>query len=270
MNHLTLSILVVCYRRVETAIASLESLQMLRSEDVEIVVTDDCSPISEVMQFRPYCDRIVTSSCNLGLGHNFNQGITACRGRYILMVQDDNVFIGNSSDIRDSIDVLNEHSDIDMVRLFDTEQFIESSCTSRRELKTNGRGIVVLGRNNEIHNLYSDKPHLRRNPSIFGLTNWEYIEAKRMEYVESEYIKRFAAANMVTCAFDEPLKLFVDIGVFGNSNRLSAWDYKLARYARSILLFLRINPKDKRLSGLRRFFLKNLPHAKATFEEFSS
>lgn len=269
MNDVTLSILVVCYRRVETAIKALESLQVLRSKDVEIVVTDDCSPVCEVMQFRPYCDRIVTSSRNLGLGHNFNQGITACKGRYILMVQDDNLFTGNSADIRDSIDVLNENSDIDIVRLFGTSLFTHAKCASRRVLRSNGRGIIVLENHNEKYNVYTDKPHIRKNPSYFRLTNWQYIEAKRMEYVESEYNKRFVENKMIASAFEEKSELFVDIGVYGNSNRLSEWDYKLASYTRKILSFFRINPKDKRISGLRRLFLQNLPHAKATFEEFN-
>jgi glycosyltransferase involved in cell wall biosynthesis len=268
MNDFALSILVVCYRRVGTALKTLESLQVLRSNDVEIVVTDDCSPMDEVLQFRPYCDRIVTSSRNLGLGHNFNQGITACKGRYILMVQDDMLFIGNSADILDSIDVLHENSDIDIVRFYCTFLFAQSKCASRRVLKANGRGILVLEHHNEKFSLYSDTPHIRRNPISFGLTNWEYIEEKRMEYVEADYVRRFAANNMIACVLEGNSELFVHLGD-ENSNRQAAWDYRLARYARSTLLFLRINPKDTRISGLRKKFLQNLPHAKATFEEFN-
>lgn len=84
------TILICHYNRLDQLAACVAQLRQVLGPEIEIVVSDDCSPphVVEEMVRMPGV-RFVLGERNRGLGHNSNKGLRAITTPYVLHLQDD-------------------------------------------------------------------------------------------------------------------------------------------------------------------------------------
>lgn len=85
------SVVVITYRSAETVIETLESIKRQTYPDIELIVTDDCSPDNTVAVVQSWIAenqgalkgmKLVTSDKNTGLPANINRGLQVAEGAY--------------------------------------------------------------------------------------------------------------------------------------------------------------------------------------------
>lgn len=114
----TLSILITHYNRPKALAICIEAIKSIEfSMPTEIVVSDDASDSKNLSQLKALpIDTLITVEKNQGLASNLNRGIKACKGDFILYVQED--FIIKSEILKvlpESIELLSSKQ-LDMVR----------------------------------------------------------------------------------------------------------------------------------------------------------
>lgn len=263
-----LSVLVIHYKRSAMAIRAVESIKRLGLANVEYILSDDGSPHLDIVKLKKHFNTLVLSSKNKGLGHNFNQGIMACRGSYLLILQEDVEYVGTKQSLLDSISALAEFDDVDFIRFYDSKMALKNeNLVSLRILSCNGANVFVV--NHKHHEFsghaYSDMPHLRRNPSKAS-NDWMYREDCRMEGSEADYVRRFAMGNKFVAYLDLNADLVVHNGEL-SSHRTSQWDYKVAKVMVAILRHCGLDSKRPPLRYIRPFVIKMLPHARLTYRD---
>ena len=92
-----LSIGITSYKRVKELVRCLNSIQTKYVDDIEIIVSEDSSPLSEeikktverVAENSQYNIRFTTNTKNLGYDMNLGSIIKKCQGKYIFFMSDD-------------------------------------------------------------------------------------------------------------------------------------------------------------------------------------
>lgn len=95
-NHPKISVCVITFNHAELIGKALDSILMQQTTfDYEIVVGDDCSTDGTPEIIRSYQKRwpekinYLARPSNLGMGKNFHQTLTACKGAYIAILEGD-------------------------------------------------------------------------------------------------------------------------------------------------------------------------------------
>lgn len=159
------TLLITHYNRSQSLERLLQSFTNLGCVFEDIVVSDDGSKqehkdyINELKEI--FVFRLISTEKNKGLGNNINKGQDAVKTPYTLYVQED--FVPATDFIRhftNSINILNERQDIDMVRFYAYFKY--------PYLKPYKDGYAEMNfkfwfPGYEKFYCYSDHPHLRRS-----------------------------------------------------------------------------------------------------------
>jgi len=194
------SVLFLTYRRVSLLQRTLRSFQANTAyAPLELVVADDGSPQDTQLLIRamPF-DRFVLGATNRGLGANLNAGLAACRGDYVLVLQDDWDCVGPATYLQHAVELMRAHAEVGLVKFYGVEHMVVpfdvgDDC---------GEPCVyvpsTLPDGTPQAHVYSDTPHLRSRAltEVVGL----YREGCRMEECERDYELRFAAQSALTAA----------------------------------------------------------------------
>jgi glycosyltransferase involved in cell wall biosynthesis len=191
-----LSCLYITYNRSSLLEKSLNSIrENLRALPMseEFVVADDCSSEAHlnVIELLPFDTRVIAKK-NMGLGANSNKGILACKGEYILQLQDDWLFVGKSEDILRALAILESDPQVGIVQLNITKSDLQ------HEHKTTAQGGCYIVFPNDFlpwnrscgFRPYSDQPHIKRRQFVEDLG--PYLEGVPMTEMENQYKKRVA------------------------------------------------------------------------------
>ncbi|MDR3414445.1 MAG: glycosyltransferase [Formivibrio sp.] len=237
-----LSVLFITYKRPQVLEKSFNALKRhLGNIDCEYVVADDGSPkeIRDYIAGMPF-DRFVLPDKNSGLGANNNNGLAACSGRYILMVQDDwTATAAFEGIVEKAIRVLDADEDVGIIRFAGgNPEWFPLEVRSVGDID-----YFVCDHKGRQYDpakpVYSDPPHLRRStifdPSILG----PYKEGCPMEDSEQDYSDRFDAQDKFHIAFMSAVEMpyFINSGI-DVSHRTAKFRYKLDNWLRAAALGL--------------------------------
>jgi len=218
--------------------------------DHEIIVSDDGSNAENLAVIKQLkMNTLVTATQNQGLASNLNKGIRACKGDYILYVQEDflirpeftNVF-GEGLELLDS-------GRLDMVRYRANYKFDHLIPCSDNIFKIPKFSF----RNFNINTFrYSDHPFLTK-PSFYETFGY-YLENTSVGYGETEYAIRILNSNAkigVTLDnyFDENIGVqsTVHVSASKKKTRLKKIIWRIARALRQHLEWMLYHPKRRKL-----------------------
>ena len=92
------SVVVLSYRSAETMIETLDSIKNQTYQNIELIITDDCSPDNSVEVARQWVDenqgsltaiKLVTTKQNTGLPGNINRALKQATGEYLKLIAAD-------------------------------------------------------------------------------------------------------------------------------------------------------------------------------------
>jgi glycosyltransferase involved in cell wall biosynthesis len=235
MEFPLVSVLFLSYKRVPYLRAAIGSFRAnTEYPNLEFVISDDGSPESDRFEISSLgADRVCFSKQNFGLGNNINKGLLACRGDFVLVIQDDWICNGPNSYLLDSVKLLRINKDISVVRFYGVKL-----KQLREEIKT-GFFSMVPDFSSVTGNFYSDTPHLRR--ASFSQEIGPYEEGVRMEETEIRYSRRVMAAGVKIVFAHLYSSVFKHEGE-NASFRTSTADYWAQKKATEHLAFLRSSP----------------------------
>ena len=218
------SVLLIGYKRPDQLQQTVESLlAMVDYEPLELVLADDGSPESLRVPMRqlPF-DQFVFADRNRGLGANTNAGLAACRGEFVLQLQDDWLCTGPPDFLRRAVALCLERPTVGIVRL--TRRFGPDLdvLPPHGRLEDDADVLLFQPEPDSPFFLYSDQPHLksRRFIEFIGA----YKESRNMQKTEHDMRRRFNRQDRFEAAFVEGYHAFDHIGedVSHNVPRLSA------------------------------------------------
>lgn len=101
-----LSIGITSYKRIRELIRCINSIQTKHVDDIEIVISEDYSPLSkeigvavaQIQAISKYDIRFLPNEKNLGYDMNLGVIISKCRGRFVFFLSDDDAINGTSLD----------------------------------------------------------------------------------------------------------------------------------------------------------------------------
>lgn len=106
MTKPIISVMVPCYNAREFLAECLDSIIAQQHEDMQIVVSDDCSTDGTQEILRSYEDRYPAlikafyNDKNMGITRNCNQALMACEGKYISLFAGDDVMLPGKFDMQ--------------------------------------------------------------------------------------------------------------------------------------------------------------------------
>ena len=110
------SVPVITYNSAKTVIETLDSIKAQTYQNLELIVSDDCSTDNTVEVCQKWIEEnksrfvrteVVTVEKNTGVAGNLNRAEAACRGEWIKPIAGDDVLLPNC--IQDCIDYVAEH-----------------------------------------------------------------------------------------------------------------------------------------------------------------
>ena len=136
----------------------IKNCQMKRNE-YEIIISDDGSNKlhrKKIIQIKEdFAIEKVLLNEHKGMGKNFNSGLKAAQGKYVLHLEDDWELQTDCGNIFNrSIAFLEQHPEVDMVRMSALE-----NIDLLTGLEPYGEGFQKL---NRAGNMYSNEPHIKR------------------------------------------------------------------------------------------------------------
>lgn len=101
-----LSIGITSYKRVNELIRCVKSVQTKYTNEIEILISEDCSPLSNeirsaveaIQKDSPYVIRFTTNEHNLGYDMNLGAIIRKCTGKYVFLMSDDDALYDGALD----------------------------------------------------------------------------------------------------------------------------------------------------------------------------
>ena len=155
MHEVTLSVVMTTYNHERYIAAAIESvLRQQTSFGIEIVIGEDCSTDRTLNIARDYesmypeAIRIIRSEENVGMRRNYRRTIAAARGRYIALLDGDDLFTHRQK-LQKQVELLEQHPDIGM-------------CYTRSE-RIDEEGHVTIYPEGECPTTF--EAMLRRNPA---------------------------------------------------------------------------------------------------------
>lgn len=210
-----LSVLFISYNRSELLRGAVATLRLALDRSgipYEIIVADDCSDPGHANVVDSIdAVTVVRGSRNNGLGANANNGLRACRGRYILQVQDDWEYIGTPTDLQAVVDILDRDGCIGILQMTPVGCDIPAS---RRDF---AHAAYLVFPNDGLPwrrscdvRPYSDCPHIKRREFVDSVG--PYVEGTPMTICETEYKHRVAVQRKWQVAQLVDLPLFRHMG----------------------------------------------------------
>ena len=188
-----ISYLITHFNRPQDIQQCIEAIQMVKSMDDEIVVSDDASSTENLNLLKELSiDTLVVSDFNEGLAANINKGLQACKGNYIIYCQE--YFLLNPKLkhlLPQFIEVLNTGA-ADLIRFSSYFKFNKTLLFNE-----NLQIIPKFSFANFTQNFYrySDHPFIVSN--TFHIKYGYYLEQTSGRYGETEYGMRIANTEVV-------------------------------------------------------------------------
>jgi alpha-1,3-rhamnosyltransferase len=116
INNPLVSIIVVTYNSSEYVIETLESAKKQSYRNIELIITDDCSPDNTVEICRDWIEQnkerfvnaeLISVEKNTGIAANCNRGIAKTKGEWIKLIAGDDLLC--ESCINDNLKFTNQH-----------------------------------------------------------------------------------------------------------------------------------------------------------------
>ena len=252
------SVVFITYNRPDFLVEAINGIRNnCNYPNLELIVTDDCSkpPIGKYLKDLQI-DIFAKSETTQGLGANSNKGIQAAEGKYILHHQDDFECISTEPFIEKSIQIMQTHPDIGLVRLHHSTMFPNKIDCALPD----GTPYSILGfdqpkdMKNNIY-IYSDHPHLKK--SDFHDKSGYFTEGLEVGETEDEFCKRFNLNRNYKVATLWRSDLFKNKGLLKSTRKTAKRDLSRNHLAKSatglkILKLYSILPVKLRKT-LRRF-----------------
>ena len=250
-----LSALFITYERPELLEECLKRVkQQIGALACEFVVADDGSTADTQALIRqmPF-DQFVLPIENRGLGANNNNGLAACTGQYILMLQDD----WHATDLFEGVlakaaSILDADPQVGIIRFAGGNP----AYFPLERRNVGGVDYYVCDHKNRVYDpgrpVYADPPHLRRasvnDPAVLG----PYREGCPMEDSEQDYSDRFDSQDGFRIAFMTPtiVDYFTNVGV-ESSHRTRKFRYRLENKVRQTAVRLGLSPGSRLWNTLR-------------------
>ena len=205
------SVLFITYKRVDLLESAIRTfVAQTDYPQYEIVVSDDGSAPEIQQQIRnlPFQKTALLPASNSGLGANINKGMAACRGQYILMIQDDWDCQGPSDYLKKTIGLMEKYPDIGMVGY--TMGLEYKPASAARTIFGETAYLFPRDASKRVYPyVYSDQPHVRRREvnDLMG----PYLEVRgNVLKAEQDYERRWDAQTTYESAMFPAywLKLF--------------------------------------------------------------
>ena len=203
-NKVLVSCTVVSYNSAKTIIETLESIKAQTYQDIELIISDDCSKDNTVEICREWIKKnnnrfarveLITSSHNTGVSGNGNRALAACSGVWQKSIAADDKLLPNC--IEDFMDYVSKHPDTNWVSSYMrsyNDTFEEGNCVKSKivddlsffELSAKEQ-LLRLAKRNLINapSLFfrtSFKKSIRYNEK-YGFEDWPfYIDALEKGY----------------------------------------------------------------------------------------
>lgn len=185
------SVLFLTYKRVHLLKKAVANFRAHTAYPrLELVIADDGSAKSiqaEILNLP--ADIYALAPQNRGLGANFNQGLSRCTGKYILVIQDDWLCTGPPEYLREAVGVFENNPELGLINFAGADHpadlsqrligSMEPCYVTPRALE--GGPIEFF--------LYSDQPHLQSRTAVDSMG--PYLESRDMEECEIDYNHRW-------------------------------------------------------------------------------
>lgn len=92
------SVIVVAYKSAGTIVQTLESIRQQTYGNIELIITDDCSPDNTVETAEKWISenqgalkdlKLITAECNTGIPGNINRALKQAKGEYVKLIAAD-------------------------------------------------------------------------------------------------------------------------------------------------------------------------------------
>lgn len=221
-DDLDLSVLFITYNRSDLLKITYESIRKgvnFGGLSVEFVVADDASDgaHASVVRNLPF-DKHVFWPVNSGLGANFNRGLAASSGNYILQIQDDCKFVGIRTLLVTALNIMKTDPEIGIIQLTNQTPDIPYEV---RYLK-DGTCYWVFDNDQKPYRRdcgerpYSDQPHLKRKQ--FCVDIGRYAEGMLMSDTENDFQQRVACQAKWRVAYLPQQHSFTHLGAARSFN----------------------------------------------------
>ncbi|PMP11311.1 hypothetical protein BCS93_08855 [Vibrio breoganii] len=208
-----ISVCIVTYNRLDCLVKTIDSIRNTLDSinlDYEIIVSDDCSPIhvQEKIKNIHGIDHLFISETNKGLGNNTNKGLKHCRGKYIIQLQDDWIYIGKPEYILNAMKILENNQSISIVN-FIKDQNCNYFTNYLDDIEYRILTTESSKESKVSHLPYTDNPHIKR--LNFHNEVGYYKENVPMTIMETEFARRISSFedNLIV---DLSTDLFLHIG----------------------------------------------------------
>lgn len=186
---------------------------------VEFIVSDNASDEPHRSRIKALAfDKYLIAELNRGLANNLNKGIAGSAGTYVLQIEDDCEFVGESGMILTALRILQADAEVGMVQLTDQTTRVPHEI---RQLEDGTRYRVFVNdglrrRRGCGERPYTDQPHLKRVE--FCRDIGPYGEGTPMSQMEIEYQQRVACQNRWHVAAIEGVSGFKHLGALRSTN----------------------------------------------------
>ena len=116
------SVFIVTYNSQDYIIDALESVKSQTYQNIELVVSDDCSSDDTLVIVKDWIKHnnirfvrteVVETPVNTGIPANYNRAVKACRGEWLKMMDGDDLLLDNC--IFDNVDFINKTPNVQVV-----------------------------------------------------------------------------------------------------------------------------------------------------------
>lgn len=234
-NNPLISITVITYNSSKFVLETLESIKAQTYQNIELIVSDDCSKDNTVEVCREWIENnkerfvnthLITTPVNTGISANINRALAVCKGEWIKGIAGDDALYPDS--IEKVIEFLSRHQNIDLL-LTQIEIFNESF---------EGKNSVGIKPNNWQNNsIYSD--------NVTAQKQLEYILKGGFFYTPGFFIRKtiYTAFGV----YDEKYNLNEDIPfytkIFLNKKHINFTPIVTVKYRKHIHNLTSINNK---------------------------
>jgi len=195
------SALFITYKRFDLLKKAVEGFRRNTAyPNLELVIADDGSGPEIQSQIRTLpADVFALAPKNRGLGANNNNGLHHCRGKYILMIQDDWEGQGPADYLLNSVKVMEANPHIGIINFAGGNH---PPDLNQRLSESDEPCYVTQARANthKIEYLYADQPHIRSRAALEHVGF--YIEHRDQDQCEIDYCIRWQQqTRFLTAAF---------------------------------------------------------------------
>lgn len=193
------SALFITYKRIDLLREAVRTFhEHTDYPNLEVIIADDASPLEIQEQIGALqADKKLLPTRNRGLGANINQGMAACRGEFILMIQDDWMCRGPRDYLRNCVLLFQRYATVGMISFTFTLAKVDQ-CEVLEDLPERAVLYPENPADRDYPFLYSDQPHLRRR-SVNDLVG-PYLEDRDMVKCEQDYERRWEAQTVYRTA----------------------------------------------------------------------